>query len=254
MPILRADGVGRSFGRLDAVADVTFEHNEGEILGLIGPNGAGKSTLVNLLSGLDEGGRGRIWFNEEEITRTRAHSRARKGISRTFQLVKLIAGLPVLGNVMSGRHRLGSVNMLQICAGLGSVAEEERAFAAHARNKLDLVGLAHIDSDADCDTLTYGQQRLVEIARALAAEPAMLLLDEPAAGLNTEEARQLQMLIRRIRDDGTTVLLVEHNMRLVEAVCGRCIVLHLGRKIADGPFATIARDPLVRQAYLGQAH
>ncbi len=252
MPLLRVDNVGRSFGRLDAVSDVTFEQSKGEILGLIGPNGAGKSTLVNLLSGLDDGRKGRIWFDDEEITRTRAYARARKGIARTFQLVKLIAGLPVLGNVMSGRHRLGSINLIKIAAGLRSVGVEEQEFAAHARDKLDLVGLSHIDSSADCDTLSYGQQRLVEIARALASEPALLLLDEPAAGLNTEEARQLQALIRRIRDEGTTVLLVEHNMRLVEAVCDRCVVLHLGRKIADGPFATIAQDPQVRQAYLGQ--
>lgn len=254
MLILRADKLGRSFGRLEAVNDVTFEHSKGEILGLIGPNGAGKSTLVNLLSGFDDGGRGRLWFNEEEITRSAAHARARRGISRTFQLVKLITGLPVLGNVMSGRHRLGKVGLLSVAAGLSSVRDEEEDFARRAREKLDLVGLAHVDSNADCDTLSYGQQRLVEIARALASEPTLLLLDEPAAGLNTEEARRLQGLIRRIRDEGTTVLLVEHNMRLVEAVCDRCVVLHLGQKIADGAFSLIARDPLVRRAYLGQGH
>jgi branched-chain amino acid transport system ATP-binding protein len=253
MPMLRGESVGRSFGHLEAVTDVTFELSEGEILGLIGPNGAGKSTLVNVLSGLDDGGRGRLWFNDEEITRNPAHTRARKGISRTFQLVKLIAGLPVLTNVISGSYRLGTVNLLEIAAGLRSVGKEEHDLALRARAKLDLVGLAHVDSDAGCDTLTYGQQRLVEIARALASEPILLLLDEPAAGLTTEESRQLQTLIRRIRDEGTTVLLVEHNMRLVEAVCDRCMVLHLGRKIADGPFREIAQDPLVRQAYLGQS-
>lgn len=251
MHILRLESLGRRFGSLRAVNDVSLDVNRGEVLALIGPNGAGKSTLVNVVSGLDRGGTGRVWFKDQEITRMPAHRRARAGIGRTFQLVKLIRGLSILENVMSGSYRLAKSNVAAITVGHSSASAEEAEIADRACQKLDFVGLGHIDPWLECDALPYGQQRLVEIARALAAEPEILLLDEPAAGLNTSEALALQGLIRQIRDAGTTIFLIEHNMRLVSAVSDRCFVLHLGARLAEGTFAEVSRDPVVREAYLG---
>jgi len=251
MYILRLESIDRRFGSLRAVDDVSLGVKRGEVLALIGPNGAGKSTLVNVVSGLDRGGAGRIWFKDQEITRMAAHRRARAGIGRTFQLVKLIRGLSVLENVMSGSYRLAKSSVAAITVGRRSASAEETEIADRACQKLDFVGLGHIDSRLECDTLPYGQQRLVEIARALAAEPDILLLDEPAAGLNTSEALALQGLIRQIQVSGTTIFLIEHNMRLVSAVSDRCFVLHLGARLAEGSFAEVSRDPAVREAYLG---
>ncbi len=249
--MLRLESVGRSFGSLRALHDISFELNAGEVLALIGPNGAGKTTLVNQISGLDDGRQGRIWYKGREITGTSAYRRARSGIARTFQLVKLIEGLPILDNVMSGCYRNASSNLLAVSFGLGDVSSDEADMRATARRMLEFVGLGHIDGSAHIGTLTYGQQRLVEIARALAVKPDLLLLDEPAAGLNTAEAQALVGLIRQIRDTGIGILLIEHNMKLVADASDRCFVMHLGERLAEGTFEEISANPQVRKAYLG---
>ena len=249
--MLRLESVGRSFGNLRALHDISFELNRVEVLALIGPNGAGKTTLVNQISGLDDGKRGRIWYNDREITGTPAYKRARDGIARTFQLVKLIEGLPILHNVMSGCYRNAKSNLLAVTFGLNAVEEDEAGMRETAQRALDFVGLGHIDATQNIATLSYGQQRLVEIARALALKPELLLLDEPAAGLNTSEAQNLVPLIRQIRGSGIAVLLIEHNMRLVAEASDRCFVMHLGERLAEGTFSEISADPQVRKAYLG---
>lgn len=249
--MLRLESVGRSFGSLRALHDISFELSRGEVLALIGPNGAGKTTLVNQISGLDDGKKGRIWYNGRKISGTAAYKRARDGIARTFQLVKLIEGLPILDNVMSGCYRNAKSNLLAVTFGLKAVERDEAEMRAAAQLTLDFVGLGHIDATQNIATLSYGQQRLVEIARALALKPGLLLLDEPAAGLNTSEAQNLVPLICQIRDSGIAVLLIEHNMRLVAEVSDRCFVMHLGERLAEGTFSEISADPQVRKAYLG---
>jgi len=245
-PLLEIESVGRRFGYILAVSDVSFTVCQNEVLALIGSNGAGKSTLVNLISGLDQGGTGRVWFKGSNVSRLGAHLRSRAGMGRTFQLVKLIQGLSVLQNVMSGSYSVRRRTDIG-----RSTASDEEDTAERASQVLNFVGLGHIDFRLDCETLTYGQQRLVEIARALASEPDLLLLDEPAAGLNTSEVLALANLIRQIQANGTTILLIEHNMRLVATVSDRCFVLHLGKRLAEGTFAEVSQDAAVRKAYLG---
>jgi branched-chain amino acid transport system ATP-binding protein len=244
MTLLQTQGLTRRYAGLIAVDDVSIGVREGAIHAVIGPNGAGKTTLFNLISGVVPPSGGRIVFAGTDVTRQPADSRAAMGMTRTFQNIRVFGGLTVLENVLTGMHtRLGRT------VWPGFFAAERRA-AASARETLALVGLA-ARADEPAAALPYGDQRRLEIARALASKPRLLLLDEPAAGMNPAETEALATLVRRIRDSGTTVLLVEHDMGFVMDLCDRITVLNFGRMIFEGPPAEVRRAPAVIEAYLG---
>jgi branched-chain amino acid transport system ATP-binding protein len=222
----------------------------GQIKAVIGPNGAGKTTLFNVISGLLPAGAGEVYCRGKPILGLRPHQIARLGLSRTFQNLSLFGNMTVGENVMVGRHCRTRAGMLSAILRTPLHRREERAVRAAALDGLELVGLA---GKADCPiaTLSFGQRRLVELARALATQPELLLLDEPASGLNTKETADLAQVIRRIRDRGTTMLLVEHDMSLVMEVSDSILVLNYGEPIAEGPPAVVRRDPQVVAIYLG---
>jgi branched-chain amino acid transport system ATP-binding protein len=251
--LLRVDDLGIRFGGLAALAEVSFEVAKGEILGLIGPNGAGKSTVFNVLTGLYRPDSGEVSFAGESLLGLPPHAIARRGIARTFQNTEVFRPLSVVDNVRVGLHsRLrGSV----VAAALWSprVAREERAARERALALLERLGLADV-ADVEAGALPLGRQKRLEMARALAAEPRCLLLDEPAGGLNPTETRALMDLIVGLRDQlGLTVIVVEHDMDLVMGISDRVVVLHYGRKIADGTPREVAHDAVVLDAYLGAA-
>jgi branched-chain amino acid transport system ATP-binding protein len=250
---LEVRGLDHAFGGLQAVSDVSFEVPERSITALIGPNGAGKTTLFNLISGLLRPDRGSIRLDGQELTGLAAHRIAGLGIARTFQTVRLFPRLSALENVMVGRHTRSRAGFLAGMLNLPWTWREERAIRAKARELLLELGLAECAGEA-AGSLSFRHQRLVEIARALASEPRLLLLDEPAAGLNLQETEELASLICRIRDRGITVLLVEHDMSLVMDISDLVIVLNYGRKLAEGAPAEIQRDPEVIKIYLGGNH
>jgi branched-chain amino acid transport system ATP-binding protein len=251
--LLDISALTRRFGGLVAVRDVAMEVAPGSVHGLIGPNGAGKTTLLNLISGHIPSSSGRIGFAGEEITRWPVDRRARTGIRRTFQNLKLFREMTVLENVMVGMHGETHCEIWQAFLRTRTQRAEEAAIVERAREALEFVGLSHL-AETKADELPYGSQRLVEIARATVARPKLLLLDEPAAGLNGTESRRLVDLIRTIRSGGTTILLVEHHMDVVMPSCDCITVLNYGQRLANGTPAEIRAHPEVIKAYLGGGH
>jgi branched-chain amino acid transport system ATP-binding protein len=250
-PLLEVRDLGRRFGGLQAVADLSFTVPAGVIKAVIGPNGAGKTTLFNLISGYALPDTGSVRFRGEEVRGLPAHELAGRGMARTFQQIQLVPGMSVLDNVLTGRHRHTRTGFFSGMLRLPGTVRESRAARVRCLETLAFLGLADL-ADADAVRLAYGRQRLVELARALACDPALLLLDEPAAGLNMRETEDLAGTIRRISATGLTVLLVEHDMGLVMNISQEILVLGAGRRIAEGEPRAIQRNPDVIRIYLGE--
>lgn len=252
-PLLTTHKLHRFFGGLHAVEDVSFSVPGGAIKAIIGPNGAGKTTLFNLIAGTLSPHQGEVYFRGSRITGWRAHAIARLEITRTFQTTKLFPQMTVLENVMVGRHPRTRSGFVAGMLNLPRTWREEKESRDKAMSILDDLGLSGYASQI-ASNLSFGRQRLVEFARALATEPQLLLLDEPAAGLNIYETQALAELILKIRGRGVTCLVVEHDMSLVMNISDDVVVLDQGRKIAEGPPRVIQRDPEVIRVYLGDDH
>jgi len=249
-PLLEIEGLSRHYAGLVAVDAVTMQVQPGGVHAVIGPNGAGKTTLFNMVSGLVVPSAGRITFAGQDVTGWPAERRAALGLARTFQNIRVFAGMTVLENVLTGLHTRLGAGLFGTVLRLPRFRTEERAAIARARAALDLVGLAD-RADARAQALSYGDQRRLEIARAMAPEPKLLLLDEPAAGMNPAETEALAALVRRLRGFGTTVLLVEHDMGFVMDISDTVTVLNFGKRIFEGPPHAVRQEPAVIEAYLG---
>jgi branched-chain amino acid transport system ATP-binding protein len=250
-PVLEVTGLTKAFGGLTAVNDVSLTVGQGEILGVIGPNGAGKTTFFNVIAGSMPPTSGSVHFEGTDCTGMRADHMARLGMTRTFQITSLFPALSAFDNVRAATYRTKSTGWMSAIFRSSAYRSEEEAVSEAAREALRFVEL---DSRADviADALSYGEQRRLEIAIALAAEPRLLLLDEPAAGMNPEEGQRLVGMIKNIRDRGISILLVEHHMRVVMGVCDRVVVIDHGIRIAEGAPSDVVNNPDVIRVYLGR--
>ena len=252
MPLLELDKLSCRFGGLVAVDAVSLAVEEGEIFGLLGPNGAGKTTLFNLVSGLTRPSSGRVRWQGQDITGVSSPRVARLGMARTFQNLRLFASLSCLENVLVGLHRQARQPVVQVLLGTPAWRRREQQLRARAHQLLESVGIAEVAA-RQAGELSYGQRRRLEIARALATAPRLLLLDEPAAGMNPSEKQELTGLIRGLRaQHQLTVLIIEHHVPLMMELCDRLAVLNFGRRIALGVPEVVRRDPAVIEAYLGE--
>jgi branched-chain amino acid transport system ATP-binding protein len=248
--MLEVSGITQIFGGVTALEDVSFSINKGEITGVIGPNGAGKTTLFNIITGIYTQTAGRVTLNGSDVSGLPPEKLARLGMVRTFQNIELFGGMTVLENVMVGLHTRSSSGLLACSLRMPWSRTEESRIRSGAFKWLEFTGITDL-ADITAGNLPFGKGRMLEIARALAVEPSIILMDEPAAGLNSHETLDLARLIQRIRDLGITVVLVEHDMELVMDICDRIVVLNLGRKLAEGTPREIQENHEVIAAYLG---
>ncbi len=251
--VLKVAGISKRFGGLQALSDVGITIQRGQVYGLIGPNGAGKTTFFNVITGLYTPDAGTFELAGKPYEPTAVHEVAKAGIARTFQNIRLFAEMTALENVMVGRHIRTKSGLLGAVLRTKGFKEEEAAIAKRAQELLDYVGIGKF-ADYKARTLSYGDQRRLEIARALATDPQLIALDEPAAGMNATEKVQLRELIDRIRNDNRTILLIEHDVKLVMGLCDRVTVLDYGKHIAEGDAAEVQRNEKVIEAYLGAGH